>query len=179
MIEGISHWLTEHPLPSERPSEGWGDWVVSLPTGEVFAGMTPELAEVLLQLDGITDAPDEFGRYLNQVRPLGTDLAASKSEGVRFMTMAASKGLTVKAVIVAAVEDGIMPRPEADLAEERRLLYVAMTRAREHLFCTWARRRVGPTARSGTPNVGAYRHHSGFLRDGPVTSQSGTRYLRD
>jgi superfamily I DNA/RNA helicase len=42
--------------------------------------------------------------------------------------MGGSKGLTVRATVVASVEDGIIPRPDADAAEERRLLYVAMTR---------------------------------------------------
>ena len=107
--------------------------------------------------------------YIEQLK----DLAASKSQGVRFMTMAASKGLTVQAAIVAAVEEGIMPRPEAEIAEERRLLYVAMTRARNHLFCTWAR-----LARAlGAPNVGNFRSHSSFLRDGPVVSRNGDAYI--
>ena len=54
------------------------------------------------------------------------------------MTMGASKGLTVRATIVAGAEEGIMPRAEAELSEERRLLYVAMTRPRHHLFVTWS-----------------------------------------
>ena len=93
------------------------------------------------------------------------------------MTMAASKGLTVAATIVAAVEEGIMPRPEAELAEERRFLYVAMTRSRKHLFCTWSRRRHGPTARAGAPNVGERRNHCSFLRNGPVASQRGDQFV--
>ena len=130
-----------------------------------------------MQLDDLVEEDVELGRFLNQIQPLGSDLAATKSEGVRFMTMAASKGLTVEATIVAGVEEGIIPRPDANLAEERRLLYVAMTRARKHLFCTWSRRRHGPTARSGAPNVGAYRTVSAFLQGGPVASQNGAVYL--
>ena len=63
------------------------------------------------------------------------------------MTMGGSKGLTVRATILAGVEDGLVPRPNSDLSEERRILYVAMTRAREYLFCTWAIQRRGPTAK--------------------------------
>ena len=177
-IDDVVRWLAEHSLPGERPANGWGHWAVSLPTNGIFPGLSEDLASVLCDLDELTDVTDEFGRYLNQVGPLGSDLAAAKSDGVRFMTMAASKGLTVRATIVAALEDGIMPRPEADLAEERRLLYVAMTRAKEYVFCTWARRRTGPTARSGAPNVGQYRHHSPFLSSGPVASQSGVNYFQ-
>jgi ATP-dependent exoDNAse (exonuclease V) beta subunit len=71
-----------------------------------------------------------------------------ESPGVRIMTMIGSKGLTVRATIIAGLEDGIVPRPDADLAEERRLLYVAMTRAKEFLLCTWAGQRRGPTERA-------------------------------
>jgi DNA helicase-2/ATP-dependent DNA helicase PcrA len=92
------------------------------------------------------------------------------------MTMGGSKGLTVQATIVAGAEEGIVPRPEAELAEERRLLYVAMTRARHYLFITWCQRRTGPTARSGAPNVGL-RSHSNFLNGGPVQSRNGATYI--
>lgn len=178
LATSVKAWIENHPLPVERPEDGWGHWIVAIPPDNVFPGFTPELAEILRDLDDVVEAPDDFGRFLNQIAPAGKDLAASKSQGVRFMTMAASKGLTVQATIVAAVEEGIMPRPEAEIAEERRLLYVAMTRARRHLFCTWARRRHGPTARAGAPNVGNFRSHSSFLRDGPVTSEDGDAYLR-
>jgi len=49
------------------------------------------------------------------------------------MTMASSKGLTVKAAIIVGVEEGVVPLAERDPGEERRLLYVAMTRAKDHL----------------------------------------------
>jgi DNA helicase-2/ATP-dependent DNA helicase PcrA len=173
----VRNWIRAHPLPEERPADGWGHWVAGIAQDDVFPGFSEELAEILQDLDALIEAPEDFGRFLNQIAPAGKDLAASKSGGVRFMTMAASKGLTVQATIIAAVEEGIIPRPEAEIAEERRLLYVAMTRARNHLFCTWARRRHGPTARAGAPNVGNYRSHSSFLRGGPVVSQDGDAYL--
>jgi DNA helicase-2/ATP-dependent DNA helicase PcrA len=66
------------------------------------------------------------------------------------MTMHAAKGLEFPVVFVAGCEEGIVPYvaaadsagEAADLEEERRLLYVAMTRARDHLFLTSAARRV-------------------------------------
>lgn len=93
------------------------------------------------------------------------------------MSMASSKGLTVRATIVAAVENDIIPRPEAPMDEERRLLYVAMTRATEYLFLTWARSRRGPTAHSGRGRANSRRHHSRFLDGGSVQSQDGNAYL--
>ena len=59
--------------------------------------------------------------------------------GLRKGSMIGSKGLTVEAAIVVAAEEGVIPRPDADLAEERRLLYVALTRTRRFQFVTWAR----------------------------------------
>lgn len=56
-----------------------------------------------------------------------------------------AKGLEWPVVVLAGVEEGLVPYGDpsgAQLAEERRLLYVAVTRARSELLCTWARRRT-------------------------------------
>lgn len=90
---------------------------------------------------------------MSQITPLDKDRALAESNGVRIMTMVGSKGLTVRATIIAGLDDGIVPRLDADLGEERRLLYVAMTRPKEFLFCTWAGQRRGPTARAGPARV--------------------------
>jgi DNA helicase II / ATP-dependent DNA helicase PcrA len=50
-----------------------------------------------------------------------------------FMTMHASKGLEFDRVVIAGVRDGILPDEDSAIEEERRLLYVACTRAREEL----------------------------------------------
>ncbi|MFH0976654.1 MAG: ATP-dependent helicase [Spirochaetota bacterium] len=53
---------------------------------------------------------------------------------LKFMTIHSSKGLEFGSVIIAGVSDKIIPDASADIEEERRLLYVAMTRAKENLF---------------------------------------------
>jgi superfamily I DNA/RNA helicase len=61
---------------------------------------------------------------------------------VALISMHAAKGLEFPVVFVAGCEEGLIPsRAAEDREEERRLLYVAMTRARQRLFLTWARRR--------------------------------------
>ena len=75
-----------------------------------------------------------------------TDIYRAGIEKVAVMTMHASKGLEFSTVFVAGCEAGLIPyqRPGskmADIEEERRLFYVAMTRARKQLYCTWARKR--------------------------------------
>ena len=63
---------------------------------------------------------------------------------ISLLTFHAAKGLEFPAVFIAGAEEGITPlddRPGIDLAEERRLFYVAMTRARDILCITHCRRR--------------------------------------
>ena len=93
--------------------------------------------------------------------------------------MASAKGLTVRATIVAALEEGIIPRPGYDPREERRFLYVSMTRSKEFVYGTWARRRFGPTARAGEPRVQQRRSPSTLLDGGPVESQDGNTYVQN
>ena len=80
---------------------------------------------------------------------LGQDADVNRAAGkgwesgaVRLMTLHASKGLEFPAVFVAGVQAGTLPQESqghpADLEEERRLLYVGMTRAREELILTTA-----------------------------------------
>ena len=91
------------------------------------------------------------------------------------MTLAslhAAKGLEWDAVFLAGLSEGLMPislaETEAAVAEERRLLYVGVTRAREHLELSFARSR-NPGGRAG-------RQRTRFL-DGiwPDASGSGRR----
>ena len=66
-------------------------------------------------------------------------------DAVELTTFHRAKGLQWRAVAVVGLEHGIVPIAYATtseaLAEERRLLYVAMTRAEEELWCSWARSR--------------------------------------
>ena len=76
------------------------------------------------------------------------------SGGVQIMTMHACKGLEFERVYLPALNEGIIPgrrcREAEDLEEERRLLYVAMTRARQHLellYVTGSRENPRPPSR--------------------------------
>lgn len=76
-----------------------------------------------------------------------TDMYRPEVEKVALMTLHASKGLEFNFVFIAGCEDGLIPfrrpgGPAGDPDEERRLLFVAMTRAKKRLFLTWARRRA-------------------------------------
>ena len=165
-------------IPGETDDLKWGNWIAeaSLTTG--IGEPTEALKMLLSRIDeAYPGSADSLDRYLSQIQPLSEDLAQAQSDGVRFMTMVGSKGLTVKATIVAGVDNDLVPRPEQDLSEERRLLYVAMTRSTDSLFLTWANRRRGPGARAGHANPGR-RTFSEFLRGGPVESEDGSVFIR-
>ena len=91
-----------------------------------------------------------------------TDVWAGRVEKVSLMTMHAAKGLEFPIVFICGCEQGYLPllpqkgealpqevaitqqngqHPEQDVAEERRLFYVAMTRAMERLYLTHAKKR--------------------------------------
>ena len=75
------------------------------------------------------------------------DVWDERAERCSLLTLHAAKGLEFRVVFVIGCEDGVLPFKwqgeitEAQLAEERRLLYVGMTRARERLFLMHAAKR--------------------------------------
>jgi DNA helicase-2/ATP-dependent DNA helicase PcrA len=175
----IIQWLDSCTMPDSTPEGNWGQWIISIVDQDPNLEMSDYFRQLLLDLDEAINSENGLDRYVSQIAPIGQDLARTRSAGVRLMTMASSKGLTVKATIVVGVEDGLIPHPLAQGSEDRRLLYVAMTRSMEFLYLTWARRRTGPTARVGRENVSRYRNPCHFLSSGPVTTQDGNRYLQD
>jgi DNA helicase-2/ATP-dependent DNA helicase PcrA len=84
--------------------------------------------------------------------------AGGDPDGVTLMTVHTAKGLEWPVVAVAGLEDGLFPLSRAlesveGAEEERRLAYVALTRARDRLYLTWARsRRRGGQLMPGVPS---------------------------
>lgn len=74
------------------------------------------------------------------------DTLDERADRISLMTLHASKGLEFKCVFIAGLEEGIMPlyraQTEEEIAEEKRLLYVGMTRAEQRLFLSRAIKRV-------------------------------------
>lgn len=89
--------------------------------------------------------------------PTSRDVAEGSAEAVSLMTIHAAKGLEFERVYVCGLEEGVLPHlnsmdTPAEVEEERRLLYVAMTRARRELTLTSVKcqrfRRDLPTQKS-------------------------------
>jgi DNA helicase-2/ATP-dependent DNA helicase PcrA len=112
--------------------------------------------------------PPPLARFLEQIALLGEADGPTPEGRVALMTLHAAKGLEFDAVVLAGMEEGMLPyrRPwrdeaaaerTAELDEERRLCYVGMTRARHRLALSLARRRMtyadgGPSFRQAEPS---------------------------
>jgi superfamily I DNA/RNA helicase len=123
--------------------------------GTLGAGKKATVPESLERILGLASLYDDLSAFLETlaIRAAG-DLPEIQREGVRLMTIHAAKGLEFDQVFIAALEEGLLPFTlygDQHIDEERRLLYVAMTRARRGLSLSWSRTRVfqGRTLEAG------------------------------
>ncbi len=103
------------------------------------------LLDILTTLSRSAASVDATG-FLAELERRRVAERADSADGVNLLTYHRAKGLEWDAVALPAVEEGILPiRQAADddalLAEELRLLYVGITRARRHLAISWAAER--------------------------------------
>ncbi|NJP40924.1 UvrD-helicase domain-containing protein [Oscillospiraceae bacterium HV4-5-C5C] len=157
-IENLKELLTDAqeftntylPPEAEQAVNQAGDWLLSAAAED----------EASLQgLDTPDDAPAaavseklSLSEYLDAFLERASlyssmDLDESEQDFVRLMTIHSAKGLEYKVVFLVCAEEGIFPGyrsigDEAQLEEERRLAYVAITRAKEKLYITTARSRI-------------------------------------
>jgi len=99
-----------------------------------------------------------LGNYLDHAALFTNMDQAARAEAVKLMTVHAAKGLEFPAVFLCGLSEGIFPGKRANtrekLEEERRLCYVAFTRAKDRLFLSDA---------AGSNYDGSFRYPSRFL----------------
>lgn len=165
---------------------------------------TPEVENLIEWIESIANKiiPDEEERkevlaLFRRVRELGEaesleellralnvslgDAEQEKEKGkVAIMTMHQAKGLTADAVIVAAAEDEYIPGRAIGEAidDERRLLYVSLTRARKYLYVTFCQRRIGQQRHTGRAAGRMQRTFTRFLSGGPYIPKDGQLFIK-
>jgi DNA helicase-2/ATP-dependent DNA helicase PcrA len=134
-------------------------WTTEAPTTR---GQTRDRWESLQALMTMAEEAGELSPtdFLADLDRRAAEQHAPAAGGVTLATLHAAKGLEWDAVFLAGMHDGVMPlvhaTTDAEIEEERRLLYVGMTRAREHLVLSWAAAR--------TPGGRGNRQPSRFLQ---------------
>ena len=95
--------------------------------------------------------PDNFEpniyEYLQRVSLSTKDDESNDSNSINMMSIHSAKGLEFKVVFIVGVEEGLLPHHKTlmesgNIEEERRLFYVAITRARERLFLSYPKIRI-------------------------------------
>ena len=97
--------------------------------------------------DGEIQMPPLVGFLTHASLEAGDNQAQAGQDAVQLMTVHSAKGLEFNAVFITGLEEGLFPHENAaaepnGLEEERRLMYVAITRARERLYVSLAQTRM-------------------------------------
>lgn len=120
---------------------GYMEYLQSLPDGE-------ERAENIEELFNVSSGYEHVHEFLEDVALLtDIDSMPEDADRVTCMTLHASKGLEFPYVLLVGCEEGLLPHvnsleSRASLEEERRLMYVGMTRAKKQLTITYALQRL-------------------------------------
>ncbi len=151
--------ITEH-IQEHRPSEVIGklvkkinyrDYLVKEEWGEAQADEKYEnIGQLINMADKYVEGGEETLRQFLEEVALLSDISENEKgdiDAVKLMTIHSSKGLEFPIVFVAGLEDNIFPLSNAMmepklLEEERRLMYVAITRAKDVLFLSHANSRM-------------------------------------
>lgn len=139
--ERASHMKPFAALMYIRKETGYEAWLGSTYKGGTLEEAVQVLADIQ-ELAGRMENIEELEHYLTdmaQERERSTTGGKARSgEGVRIMTYHGSKGLEFDYVVMPDLNEGSVPHKKAstekEIEEERRMFYVAMTRAREKLY---------------------------------------------
>ena len=133
--------------------EGFGKDAVALPVDEHAGAMSAGTPAAIASVDLTPDA--ETGEIMSPLAAFlthasleaGDNQAQAGQDAIQLMTVHSAKGLEFDCVFITGLEEGLFPHEnsasDADgLEEERRLMYVAITRARKRLYLSFAQTRM-------------------------------------
>jgi DNA helicase-2/ATP-dependent DNA helicase PcrA len=116
------------------------DWRAEHPPAG--GGAAREAWDNVTALVAIADGHESLVTFVADLEDRAASQHAPAVDGVTLATLHAAKGLEWDAVFLVGLVDGTLPlvhaTSPAEIEEERRLLYVGVTRAREHLALSWA-----------------------------------------
>ncbi len=139
--ETLKELIERTKLLEEYEKEGEVDAKTRTDNIEELVSMAVELQEN----ENIV-SPADFLEYTSLITD--TDVSDESSDQITLMTVHAAKGLEYPYVFIVGLEEGLFPKTDpfsvdiTKLEEERRLCYVAVTRAKKRLFLSHARRRL-------------------------------------
>jgi DNA helicase-2/ATP-dependent DNA helicase PcrA len=132
--------------------EGFGKDAVALPVDEqgpgAIAGGVPLLAQALTPDAETGEIMSPLAAFLTHAAlEAGDNQAQAGQDAIQLMTVHAAKGLEFDAVFITGLEEGLFPHENSmsdhdGLEEERRLMYVAITRARKRLYLSFSQTRM-------------------------------------
>lgn len=136
---------------------GYLEYLKTFDNAETKIENVQELRTAIVQYMNSSEEPT-LGGFLEEIALYTeADSDDGSDDAVMLMTIHSAKGLEFENVFIIGLEDGIFPGSrsfdnEADMEEERRLAYVAITRAKKQLYVTSARKRMifGQTQRNVT-----------------------------
>ena len=131
-------WTPDPPTSRGQTRDRWESWQALVSQAEAFAS-TP--ASPASSGSSAADVPD-LDAFVDDIDRRASEQHAPTAEGVTLSTFHSAKGLEWDSVFLVGLQDGTVPLVYADtpaaIEEERRLLYVGMTRARVDLALSWA-----------------------------------------
>jgi DNA helicase II / ATP-dependent DNA helicase PcrA len=129
--------------------EGFGKEAIALPVDETGQAQAPTLATGPATPDADTgEIMSPLAAFLTHASlEAGDNQAQAGQDAIQLMTIHAAKGLEFDAVFITGLEESLFPHENAaadaeGLEEERRLMYVALTRARQRLYLSHAQTRM-------------------------------------
>ncbi|GGD28166.1 DNA helicase [Nocardioides daphniae] len=155
-------WSTTPPASRGQTRDQWESWQALVDQAVAFA----------------TESGHDLGAFVDEMDRRAAEQHAPVAEGVTLATLHTAKGLEWDAVFLVGLVEGTMPiiyaKTPAEVEEERRLFYVGLTRAREHLSLSWAYAR-NP---GGKGNRNRSRFLDSVVGEGDDSAGAGTRTLR-